>query len=134
MAEVERESNNSYKIQLRNTPEKDNESREHKKVCKINSKKRKMRRIPTSFSSSSRTSLSSSSSNEKRGIKKKRNRRKKRGSFPTQGTESDRSDKMENQQSSKRFTILNQDDQFPWVLPDDMAKYANSHFNQYVQE
>ena len=39
-----------------------------------------------------------------------------------------------NQQPSKRFTILNQDDQFKWVLPDDVAKYANSHFNQYVQE
>ena len=41
---------------------------------------------------------------------------------------------MENQQPSKRFTILNQDDQFKWFLLDDMAKYANSHFNQYVQE
>ena len=87
-----------------------------------------MRRISTSFSSSSRTSLSSSSSNEKREIKKKPNRRKKKGSVPIQGTESDRSDKMENQQSSKRFTISNQEDQFRWVLPDDMAKYANSHF------
>ena len=38
------------------------------------------------------------------------------------------------QQLSKRFTIFNQDDQFKWVLPDDTAKYANSYFNQYVQE
>ena len=38
------------------------------------------------------------------------------------------------QQPSKRFTIFNQDDQFKWVLPDDTAKYANSYFNQYVQE
>ena len=41
---------------------------------------------------------------------------------------------MKNQQPSKRFTILNRDDKFKWVLPDDMAKYTNSHFNQYVQE
>ena len=40
----------------------------------------------------------------------------------------------ENQQPSKKFTILNQDDQFKWVLPDDMAKCANSHFNQYIPE
>ena len=32
----------------------------------------------------------------------------------------------ENQQPSKRFTILNHDDQFKWFLPDDVAKYANS--------
>ena len=41
---------------------------------------------------------------------------------------------MKSQQPSKRVTILNQDDQFNWVLPDDMAKYDNSHFNQYIQE
>ena len=41
---------------------------------------------------------------------------------------------MESQQPSKRFTILNQDDQLKWVLADDMTKYANSHFNQYVQK
>ena len=31
----------------------------------------------------------------------------------------------ENQQPSKRLTILNQDDQFKCVLPDDMKKYTN---------
>ena len=41
---------------------------------------------------------------------------------------------MENQQPSKRFNILNQDNQFKWVLPDDVAKYVNFHFNKYVQE
>ena len=41
---------------------------------------------------------------------------------------------MGKQQPPKRFTIFNQDDQFKGALPDDMAKYANSHFNQYVQE
>ena len=41
---------------------------------------------------------------------------------------------MENQQPSKRLTILNQDDQFKWILPDNMTKYTNSHFNQYVQQ
>ena len=51
-----------------------------------------------------------------------------------QGKDSDIPDTMENQQSSKRFNILNQDNQFKWVLPDDMAKYANFHFNKYVQE
>ena len=39
----------------------------------------------------------------------------------------------ENQQPSESFTILNEDDQFKWVLPGYMAKYANSHFSQYVQ-
>ena len=34
----------------------------------------------------------------------------------------------------KDSPFLNQDDQFKWFLLDDMAKYANSHFNQYVQE
>ena len=47
---------------------------------------------------------------------------------------SDIPDKMENQQPSKRFNILNQDNQFKWVLPDDVAKYVNFHFNKYVQE
>ena len=132
MADVERESNNSDQIQLTNTPEKNNENRGRKKVRKINSKKWKRRRSSTSTSSCSSSSSSSSSSDEKRKSKKKRKRRKKTPSFPTQGKGSDKSDKME--KPSKRFTILNQDDQIKWVLPDDMAKYANSHFNQYVQE
>ena len=55
-------------------------------------------------------------------------------SFPMQDKDSDIPDKMENQQPSKRFNILNQDNQFKWVLPDDVAKYANFHFNKYVQE
>lgn len=38
-----------------------------------------------------------------------------------------------NQQPSERFTILIQDEQFKWVLP-DLVVYANLHFNQYVQE
>ena len=46
---------------------------------------------------------------------------KKTRSFPAQGKESDKSEKMESQQSSKRFTIFNQDDQFKLVLPDDMS-------------
>ena len=40
----------------------------------------------------------------------------------------------EDQEPLKRVTILNHDDQFKWVLPDDMAKYASSYFNQYIQE
>ena len=134
MTDVEKESNNSDQIQLTNTPEKDIENRRRENVLKINSKKRKRRRSLTSTSSSSSSSLSSSSSDEKRKSKKKRKRRKKTRSFLTQSKESDKSDKVENQQLSKRFAILNQDDQFKWVLPDNMAKYANCHFNQYVQE
>ena len=118
-------------MQLTNTPEKDSESRERKKVRKINSKKRKRRRSSTSTSCSSRPSSCRSKSEEKRKSKKKRKRRKK--TLPTQGEESDKSGKIENQQPSKRFTILNQDDQFKWALPEGMAKDANSHFNQYVQ-
>ena len=56
---------------------------------------------------------------------------KKTRKFLRQGKESDKSERMvENQQPSKRSTILSQDDQFKWVLPNDMAKYANTHFNQ----
>ena len=133
MAHIDRGSNNSDQIQLTNTREKGNENRGRKNVCKINSKKRK-RRSSTSTSPSSSSSSSSSSSNEKHKSKKKRKCRKKTRSFPTQGEESDKLDKTENQQPSKRFTILNLDDQFKWVLPDDIAKHANSHLNQYVQE
>ena len=134
MAEVERESNNSDQIQLTNTSKKDIENRGLKNVRKINSKKQKRRRSSTCTSSSSSSPSSSSSNDEKRKSKKKRKRRKKTRSFPTQGKESDKSDKMENQQPSKRFTILNQDNQFKWVLPDDILKNINSHFNQYIQE
>ena len=130
MADIKRESNNSDRMQVTNTPEKGYENRGRKKVCKINSKKRKRRRSSTSTSSSSSSSSSNSSSNEKHKSKKKRKHRKKTRNFPTQGEESDKSDKMENQQPSKRFTILNLDDQFKWVLPDDMAKHENSHLNQ----
>ena len=56
---------------------------------------------------------------------------KKTRKFLRQGKEIDKSERMEeNQQPSKRSTILSQDDQFKWVLPNDMAKYANTHFNQ----
>ena len=134
MADVERESNNSDEIQLTNTPEKDNTNRGRKKVRKINNKKRKRRSSSTYTSSGSSWRLPSSSSDEKRKSKKKRKRRKKTRRFPTQGKESDKSGKMENLQPSKRFTILNLNNQFKWVLTDDMAKYANSNFNQYVQE
>ena len=126
MADVERESNNSDQIQQINTPEKDNENRWRKKVWKMNSKKRKRRRNSTSTSSSSNSCLSSSSSNGKRKSKKKRKRRKKTRSFTKQGKRDDKWEKMdENQQPSKRLTILNQDDQFKCVLPDDMKKYPN---------
>ena len=40
----------------------------------------------------------------------------------------------ENQQLSKIFTILTWDEQFKWVLPEDMAIYAGSNFNQCAQE
>ena len=134
MADVEKEPNNSDQMKLTNTPEKDHENRGHKNVREINSKNRKRRTSSTSTSSSSSFSSSSSSSDEKRQTKNKRKRWKKTPSFPRQGRESNKSDKMENQQPSKRLTILNQDDQFKLVLPDNMAKYTNSHFNQYVQE
>ena len=134
MIDVERESNNSDQIQLTNTPEKDRVNRGRKKVCKINSKKQKRRRSSTSTCSSSSSSSSSSSNDEKRKSKKKRKHRKKTRSFPAQGKVSNKLEKMKSQQPSKRVTILKQDDQFNWVLPDDMAKYANSHFNHYIQE
>ena len=68
-----------------------------------------------------------------RGVREKEKKReKKTRRFPREGKESDKSEKIEeNQQPSKGFTILNQDDQFKWVL---MAKYYNSHFNHYVQK
>ena len=67
--------------------------------------------------------------------KRKKNAGKKTPSFPRQGKESDKSEKLEeNQQPSKQFTILNQDNQFKWILSDDVLKYANSHFSQYIQE
>ena len=69
-----------------------------------------------------------------KGVRIKRKQpRKKTRSFPTQGKEGGKSEKMESQEPSKRFIILN-DDRFKWVLPHDLAKYANSHFNQYVKE
>ena len=40
----------------------------------------------------------------------------------------------ERQELSKIFTILTWDEQFKWVLPENMAIYADSHFNQYIQE
>ena len=49
MADVERKSKNSDQIQQTDTPEKDNENRGCKNVCKINNKKRK-RRSSTSTS------------------------------------------------------------------------------------
>ena len=118
MADVEKESNNSDQIQVTNTPEKDSENRGRKNVRRISSKKRKRRRSSTSTSSSSSSSSSTSSSDEKRKSKKKRKRRKKTRSFLTEGKESDKSDKMENQQPLPLFTIC----------------FANSHSNQYVQE
>ena len=134
MADVERKFNNSDQIQQTNTPEKDNENKGCKNVRKINNKKRK-RRSSTFTSSSSSSPSSGTSIDEKPKSKKKRKRRKKTLNLPRQGKESDKSKKMkEKEQPSKRFTILNQDDQFKWILPDDMAKHANSHFNQYIQE
>ena len=66
-----------------------------------------------------------------RSVIKKKNKR----GFSRQGKESDKSEKMEeNQQPSKVFTILKKEDLFKWVLPDDTAQYANSHFNQYIPE
>ena len=118
MADVEKESNNSDQIQLTNTPEKDSENRGRKNVRRINSKKRKRRRSSTSTSSSSSSSSSTSSSDEKRKSKKKRKRRKKTRGFLTEGKESDKSDKMENQQPLPLFAVC----------------FANSHSNQYVQE
>ena len=96
MADVEQESNNSDQIQLTNTPEKDNENRRCKSVRKINSKKWKRRRSSTSTSSSSSYSSYSSSSDKESNSKKKRKLLKKTRNFPTQGKESDKSDKMEN--------------------------------------
>ena len=78
---------------------------EGKKVRKTNSKRRK-RRSSTSISSSSSSSSSSSRSDEKRKSKKKENAGKRHGAFPRK-VKSDKSDKIENQQPSKRFTILN---------------------------
>lgn len=38
-----------------------------------------------------------------------------------------------NQQQSKRFTILNQCNQFKWVPPDNISVCANSHFPPRLQ-
>ena len=37
-----------------------------------------------------------------------------------------------NQQHPSRYTILNQDKQFRWVLPQDVKIHVKLRFNQYV--
>ena len=74
----------------------DNENRRCKNVRKINRKKWNRRRSSTSTSSSCSYSSYSSSSDKESNSKKKRKLPKKTRNFPTQGKESDKSDKMEN--------------------------------------
>ena len=69
-----------------------------------------------------------------RCVSVKRKEIKGKRNFCRWGKESDKSEKMEeNQRFSRRFKILNQGNQFTWDLSDDTTIYDNSHFNQYIQ-
>ena len=98
-------------------------------------KKRKTRkRRRTSPSSQSRSPPRRRKKRSKKQSKKRRRRRSPSLSSSSSSSHSSSSEIAEEDQETKRFDVVSNEDQFKWDLPSELASYANTQFEKYIPE
>ena len=91
-------------------------------------KLRTRKRHRTSSSSQSRFPPRQRKKKSKKPSKKKRRRRSPSSSSSSSSSHSSSSDSEKENQETKRFHIVSNEDQFKWDFPSELASYANSQF------
>ena len=95
-------------------------------------KLRTRKRHRTSSSSQSRFPPRQRKKKSKKPSKKKRRRRSPSSSSSSSSSHSSSSDSEKENQETKRFHIVSNEDQFKWDLPSELASYANTQFEKYI--
>ena len=96
-------------------------------------KKRKTKKSRrTSSSSQSRSPPTQRKKGSKKSSRKKRRSRSPSSSSSSSSSHFSSSESVEEDQETKRFHIVSNEDQFKWGLPSELASYANTQFEKYI--
>ena len=127
--ENEEDGSHGSKIEQR-AIQQDSSPRRSKSLKKQKTRKRRC----ASSSSQSRSPPRRRKKRSKKQSKKKQRRRSPSSSSSSSSSHSSNSESEKEDQETKSFHVVSNEDQFKWGLPSELASYANTQFEKYIPE